>query len=282
MAELPHSLIICADDYGISPAVSLGIRQLAAAGRLSATGAMTCMPAWPGEAPALIPLAERIAVGLHFTLTDQGPLGSVPGLAPSGRFPGIGQLLGQCLAGRLPGDQVAAELDRQIDAFEAHFGRLPDFIDGHQHVHLLPGVWQVVLAAFGRRLDPRHCWLRDCTDRPAAVWRRGSGLKAGFIALLGRRLAKAARRRGIRTNRGFSGFYDGSRTSLGEALPRMLAGAGDGHLLMVHPGHVDAELLACDSLTTPRQAEWAYLMGPDLPTLLAARGLAIAGRHFPD
>ena len=282
MSETPPScrrLLICADDYAISPAVSAGIRELALAGRLSATGVMTCMRHWPTEAPALRPLAERVAVGLHFTLTDQAPLGPMPVLAPAGRLPAIARLVTLGLFRALPGAEIAAELDRQLDAFEAHFGAPPDFIDGHQHVHLFPGIWPLVLAVFGRRLDPRRCWLRDCSD--AGLWRRPDAVKAAIIDRFGRALSCAAKARGIRCNRGFSGFYDIRRQSLGAALPAMLAGAGDGHLLMVHPGHVDEALRACDSLTEPRQAEWAFLAGPELPACLERLGLAIAGREGP-
>lgn len=77
-------------------------------------------------------------------------------------------------------------------------------------------------------------------------------------------------------NRGFSGFYDGHRQSLGAALDHLLIEARDGHLLMVHPGHVDEALRACDSLTDPRQAEWETLMADGLPRRLAAQGFAIA------
>jgi predicted glycoside hydrolase/deacetylase ChbG (UPF0249 family) len=275
---IPRHLVICADDYGISPAVSLGIRQLIEAGRLSATGAMTCMPSWAVEAPALLPLAGRVDVGLHFTLTDQQPLGAVPGLAPQGRFLPIGGVLRRSLSRQISVAEVAAEFDRQLDAFEAAFGRSPDFIDGHQHVHLLPGVREGVLAAFGRRLDPARCWLRDCTDAPAKLLARGAAAKAGFIAALGLRLRWAARRRGIALNRGFSGFYDPARQTLVERFASLLRGAGDGHLLMVHPGHVDAALTAVDSLTSPRQAEWDFLGGAALPKQLADHGFVIAGR----
>ena len=273
-----RSVTICADDYGISPAVSLGIRELAAAGRLSATGAMTCMPSWPSEAPALKPLAQRVAVGLHFTLTDQIPLGPLPRLAPEGRLPSIGALLKRSLTGRIPTDEVAAELSRQLDAFEAHFGQAPDFIDGHQHAQVLPGVRQAVLAQFGRRLDPATCWLRDCGDAPMALIRRGSAFKSGVIALLSLGLRQAATAHGVRLNRGFSGFYDPSRQSLAQAFPKMLADAQDGHLVMVHPGHVDAALEAVDSLTAPRQVEWDFLGGDALPRLLREQGVVIAGR----
>ncbi|HIJ63596.1 MAG TPA: ChbG/HpnK family deacetylase, partial [Rhodospirillaceae bacterium] len=160
MSETPPSsrrLLICADDYAISPAVSAGIRELAQAGRLSATGVMSCMRHWPEEASSLRPLAERIAVGLHFTLTDQLPLGPMPVLAPAGRLPAIASVVTRGLFGALPAAEIAGELERQLDAFERHFGGPPDFIDGHQHVHLFPGVWPLVLGLFGRRLDPARC-----------------------------------------------------------------------------------------------------------------------------
>ena len=268
-------LLICADDYGISPAVSAGIRELAAAGRLSATGAMTCMPSWPAEAPALRLLGEEIAVGLHVTFTDQQPLGPMPRLAPQGRFPDVATLLKLSFTSRLPMAEVTAELERQLDNFEMHFGRLPDFIDGHQHVHLLPGLRPAILSLFDRRLDRRRVWLRDCSDRPASLLTRGGVGKAAFIGILGLPLARAARARRITTNRGFSGFYDSGREPLARALSRLLRGAGDGHLLMVHPGHVDDMLIACDSLTLPRQTEWEALMDADLPAQLVAMGYVI-------
>jgi predicted glycoside hydrolase/deacetylase ChbG (UPF0249 family) len=269
-----RQLILCADDYGISTGVSLAIRQLAEAGRLSATGVMSLMPAWEREAPALRPLAGQVAIGLHFTLTDQTPLGPMPRLAPGGRFPAIGTLVKWALRGRLAADEVTAELDRQLDRFEALMGRPPDFVDGHQHVHLLPGVRGPLLAAFGRRLDPARVWLRDCAD--GAWWRRRSAAKAGVVALLASGFAGQARRRGIRLNRGFSGFYDPARYTLAEALPDMLIGAEDGHLMMIHPGHVDAELRAVDSLTDSRETEWVFVNGPLFPQILAAEGYAVA------
>jgi predicted glycoside hydrolase/deacetylase ChbG (UPF0249 family) len=277
--DQPHSqlkrLVICADDYAISPAVSTGIRELAAAGRLSATGVMSCMPAWPDEAPALRSMGEIISVGLHVTFSDQQPLGPMPRLAPHGRFPSIGALFKLCFTARLPIDEVVAELARQLDAFEQQFGRPPDFIDGHQHVHLLPGIRQAVLALFDRRLDAKRVWLRDCTDRPLSILKRGSTVKAAVIATIGRPLAQAARAKAIAMNQGFSGFYDGRSQSLGDALPRFLIGAEDGHLLMLHPGHVDMALLACDSLTASRQIEWETLMAADFPDRLATLGFVI-------
>lgn len=273
------SLILIADDYAISPAVSHGIRVLAEQGRLTGTGVMSLMPDWPTEAPALRALQGRIAVGLHFTLTDQAPLGPLPRLAPGGRLPTIGRLMIGALRHQINLQEIADEFERQLDRFEAFFGAPPQFIDGHQHVHLLPGIWPIVQGAFGRRLDARLCWLRDGHD--PHFWHRRFRLKAGVISTLGRAASKAARTRSLITNRGFSGFYDYGGGSLADYLPTLLASAGDGHLLMVHPGHIDEALKRVDSLVQPRQREFDDIADPAFPSRLAALGFRIAAPGFP-
>ena len=246
-------------------------------GHLSATGAMTGMPHWPEAAAALKPFAGRVAIGLHLTLTDQRSLGPMPELAPSGRLPKVGWLTRLAFARRLPRDEIAAEMKRQLDAFETQLGRMPDFIDGHQHVHQLPGIRDLVTEACAGA----SMWVRDCTDSAVAVAWRGS-LEGAMIAMFGSGLHRLARRKGIGANHGFTGVYPFGRVKLDEALPRLLAGAREGSMLMVHPGHPDAELAAVDSWVEPREGEWAYLMSDQFTRDLAARGFRVAtGAPFP-
>jgi predicted glycoside hydrolase/deacetylase ChbG (UPF0249 family) len=233
------------------------------------------MPHWPDEAPALRELSGKITVGLHFTLTDQVPLGSSPRLAPTGKFPAVNQLLLAGVTGNIPRQEVADQLERQLDSFEKFYGAPPDFIDGHQHVHIFPGVWPVVLDVFGRRVDPARCWLRDCCD--FRLRRRGQAFKAGVISILSRAASHAARERKVRSNRGFSGFYDYGAGDLANFFLTMLKDANDGHCMMVHPGHADDALRAVDSLTDPRERELAFLLGEDFPRQLDQAGFVLAG-----
>jgi predicted glycoside hydrolase/deacetylase ChbG (UPF0249 family) len=272
-------LILIADDYGISPGVSAGIRDLAERSRLTGTGVMATMPDWPAEAPALRALHGQIAVGLHFTLTDQVPLGRSPRLAPNGKFLPVGKLLLAGIGGAIPRQEVADQLERQLDKFETHFGAAPDFIDGHQHAHMFPGIWPTVLEVFGRRVDPAKCWIRDCCDFRLAG--RGQAFKAGVISVLSRAASKTARDRNLCRNRGFSGFYDYGAGDLAAFFRPMLTDAHDGHAMMVHPGHVDAKLCAVDSLTGPRERELAFLLGEEFPAQLAATGFELARPGFP-
>lgn len=272
--HLPLPFVLCADDYGLAPGVGAAIRDLIERGRLSATSCMTAGPYWPEEARRLAPLADRADIGLHLTLTDQRPAGPMPQLAPDGRLPSIGRLIGLAWRGRLDPAEIAAEVDRQLDSFGAALGRPPDFIDGHQHAHLLPTVRDAVLAALAARCP--GAYLRLCGDGPAAILRRGvAAPKAGLLTVLGHGLARRAAARGVATNRSFRGVYDlTDRVPFGDLMARFLDRPQAGMLVMVHPGHVDAALCAVDGVTDQREREYAWLAGDGFADLLARRGLA--------
>ena len=143
----PTPFILCADDYGFSPGISSAIRDLIDRGRLSATSCMTMSPFWPDHASWLKPYADQVDVGLHLTLTDQRPLGPMPRTAPGDRFPPLRMLMRKALTRQLDQGEIDSELNRQLDAFERAFGRVPSHIDGHQHIHQLPVVRQAVIKA---------------------------------------------------------------------------------------------------------------------------------------
>lgn len=263
------AIIICADDYGLSPGVGASIRELILGGRLSATSCMTLFPEWPEEARLLRPFAERADVGLHLTLTDHAPLGPMPRLAPRGRLPGLGELMKRALTGRLDADEIAMELERQYEAFVAAWGRPPDHIDGHQHVHLLPGARGAV-TALARRLGP-NVWVRSCREPTARIWSRGvAPLKTMVISFLGLGMDE------VPGNRGFRGVCDFTdRIPREELLRRFLTPATNGALLMVHPGHVDDILRGRDQVVESREAEHILLASEILPRSLETAGARI-------
>jgi chitin disaccharide deacetylase len=264
-------LILCADDYALAPGVSRTIRELIAAGRLSATGCMTVRHFWPEEAQRLRPLADQADIGLHLTLTDFPPLGPMPGLAPEGKLPALGRLLALALLGRLPAAEISAELERQLDAFERHFGRPPAFLDGHKHIQQFPGVREAVITLWQRRLGSARPWLR-IADKPSR------NPKGWPIAFLGRGLRRGAVRAGIPVNDRFSGIYDlTDRVPYAGLFERFLADTSDGQrpLIMCHPGEIDAELIAVDPVTVAREAERRFFAGAEFLPMLARHGLTL-------
>jgi predicted glycoside hydrolase/deacetylase ChbG (UPF0249 family) len=267
-------LVLCADDYALTPGVSRSIRELIAARRISATSVMTVSPVWPAEAAALRAISGDADIGLHVTLTDQVPLGVLTAFAPKGRFPSRAETYGAALLRRLPMDEVRAEIERQYAAFVEHYGVPPAHIDGHHHVQQLPGVRDIVLD-LARRAGPL-CYVRTCHDAPSRILQRGvASAKALTIAALGRGMRRHAVSAGIATNTGgFSGAFDFQRESrgMGELFERFLQFGGDNHLVMCHPGFADATLAEKDPMIASRDQEHAFLMSDAWPALVARLG----------
>lgn len=272
-----RNVILCADDYGLSDAVSRGIAELAERGRLSATGAMTNMPGWRRRAGDLAPLKGRIGIGLHLNLTTGAPLGPMARLAPSGRLPALRELLAGSARGRLDAAEIAAEIARQLDAFEDAHGAPPSFVDGHQHVHVLTGVRGALFQVLRDRGYAGRVWLRDPSDRTMSILRRPVGQgKALIVGGFARGFSRDAQARGFATNRGFSGFapFDLS-VPAGRIFAVALSSLGPAPLVMCHPGYVDEELRGLDPAVDSRVAELDYLKSDAFGALLEERRIRL-------
>ena len=84
MAKL--EFILCADDYGMTEAVSRGLLEVAAAGRISAASAMASLPDWKRAARDWSASRPPVDLGLHVTLTVGAPLGAMPRPATIRRY----------------------------------------------------------------------------------------------------------------------------------------------------------------------------------------------------
>jgi predicted glycoside hydrolase/deacetylase ChbG (UPF0249 family) len=255
-------ILLCADDYALTEGVSRAVGELAAARRLSATSALVTTPHWPAMAQRLVVHRGRIAVGLHLNLTLGAPLGPMPWLAGGGAFPKRNAVVARALLGVIHPREIKAEIERQLDAFERHLGFPPDHIDGHEHMHVLPGIRQRLLEVVARRYPGPKPLLRDPSDsREAIAARGGPRSKALAVAALALGFGAGARRRGIPTNRGFSGFsrFDAS-VPFAEELAGALRAPGPRHIVMCHPGHPDAALAAVDPVVDRRGMEYEALM----------------------
>ncbi|KAA2234685.1 ChbG/HpnK family deacetylase [Salinarimonas soli] len=274
-AAFGHRVVLCADDFGLTEGVSLGIVDLLDMGRLSATSAMTTHRWWPRLGPILREAGPEIGVGLHLNFTSGAPLGPLPCLAPDGRLPSLGRLIGLSLRGGLDEAEVGPEIERQLDAFMAVLDRPPDFVDGHQHVHVLPGIRRELLRALSRRGLQGRLWLRDPSDdlRPI-VRRRGAMAKAATLKAFALGFRRAARAAGFETNEGFSGFsaFDPAR-SFEREMHRFVVRLGRKPVVMCHPGYVDDELRAIDPVVETRSQELMYLSSRRFEELLEALGL---------
>lgn len=263
-------LILCADDFAFSREVSETIAELAAAGKLNATSCMTLMPGWMRDAELLRALPPGVEVGLHLTLTGERPLTAMPRFAPDGMMPEIDPLARLAARRELPLEEIAGEVAAQFDAFVAAMGRAPDFVDGHQHSHALPGIRDIVLFETANRAP--DAWVRDCVDRLGAMLARPFAGKAIGSAYHSRGLRRAAARYRLRCNDSFAGHYDFA-SDYRALFPRFLRRAAGMHLVMCHPG---AGVRPGDAIAQARPREANALRKWSIADMAAAEGLAFS------
>ena len=268
-------LIVNADDFGISEAVNRGIVEAHDRGIVTSTSVMATAPKFE-HALELARLRPSLAVGVHLVLTEQRPLSGAAATASlvrsDGTFePHLKQLLAKRLRGLVSMQEVRRELDAQIRRVRSA-GIAINHLDGHQHVHVLPGVAQVVAE------------LAEAHGIPAVRY-PAERLRGYMLRNMthGRRVAEqmalnlfcaASPLNRLRRSDEFVGFYFGGR--LDEAnLETVLTGLPKRGTveLMCHPGHEDMQ---------PR-ADWQYawaaerdaLTSPRIRALVMARGMQL-------
>lgn len=253
-------IVLVADDYGLSPGVDMAIRTLIASGKLSGTGCMTLFPEWAGAAAVLKAMPEfgRAAIGLHLTLTDFEPLSGAGPLGP-GRMPPLGKLIRASYTGGVDQAALERELDAQLDAFVDAMGRMPDYLDGHQHVHFLPPVRRWLVKRRTRLVSSGTPWLRGA---PQVALAEGWSLRAKvrIVALLARGFDRDMDAAGFAVKGPLAGFYDWNAPQTFAPALAVLAGkVRDGAVVMCHPGVPDDILKSRDVLVAARFTEFQEL-----------------------
>lgn len=250
-------VVVCADDYALNAPTSQGIVALSVLGRLSATSVMSLSPRWAEDASALSEVRERLDVGVHLDWTSSFAI-------DAGHGSGLGVVMARAMLRLYSQQQVADEIERQLDAFEAHWHAAPDHIDGHQHIQQFPVFRDALAEVLTRRygLHASRPWVR--VSRVAQP-----GFKAQVISAMGAdALSDWATVKWWPQVGPLLGAY-GFDGDLGDYAHRMQSWLADlpaeaspetPALIMCHPA-VSAQ--ADDAIGPARKREFAYLASDD-------------------
>ncbi len=261
---------ICADDVGLVAGVAETVVGLAADARLSGASCVTNAPGWRAAAAVLATAKAPLQLGLHFNLSEGVPLSGVL-RAHWPTLPGLTRLLALAPVRRLPLAAIEAEFTAQVDAFASALGTRPAFIDGHQHVHALPGVREVVLDAIATWPGQPAVRSTGRLRGPGAAFKRLVIEASGGRALEGALVA-----RGIAHNRVLLGAYDFA-ADYRRLMQAWLAGApAEGGLLFCHPCAAAGAPDAADPIAAARRREAAYLGSDAFVADLAAADVKVA------
>lgn len=191
---MTRSLVVTADDFGLSREVNEAVEIAHRDGILSAASLMVAEP-WAAEAVARARRLPGLAVGLHLTLVEGRavlPRADIPDLiGPDGRLRTDLARYGASIFVRPSVKrQVAAEIRAQFEAFRAT-GLALDHVNAHKHYHLHPTIASLVIAI------GRDCGMRALRVpvEPAEVLARVEPVRRGLEARIAAPYAKLLRRR---------------------------------------------------------------------------------------
>ena len=268
-------LIVTADDAGLHPGMTLGALRAHEAGIVTAVSLAASGRAFDD---AVEKLKDRpgLDVGVHLILVGERPL-SPPQEVRSllGRdgalLPGFRAFYLRYIAGRIVQSEVEAELRRQVEKVLAA-GLPVVHLNSHQHLHVLPEVFEIVLKLADEHRIP---WVRIPYEPDVA--RRWSLRTAQLAALnrYGRRARRKAQGRVSAPDRTI-GVVDAGRLTV-ERLREALQDAEGVTELVCHPGIGEAALAAEYDWGYAWERETEALCDPRVPEALREAGVEAVG-----
>jgi hopanoid biosynthesis associated protein HpnK len=173
-------IIINADDFGASAEVNRAVQRARESGLLTSASLMVTGDGF-AEAVDIARRDSGLAVGLHLTLTQFRsvlPACEISALVnSSSEFPSnpLSAALKYYFSGYAR-EQIRAEIEAQFRVF-AETGLALSHVDGHQHMHLLPILFPIVLelaekyGASGIRIPYDPFWINLMADRSRLAYK---------------------------------------------------------------------------------------------------------------
>jgi len=287
------NLIVNADDLGWTDGVNRGIREAFHHGIVTSTSLLANGAAFAGGVEAARS-APGLGVGVHLNLSDGPPVADretvTSLLNDDGKFAGGPESLLLRRARRgLRLAEVESEWDAQIQKVR-DAGLAPTHLDGHKHVHMLPGLFEIALKLAKRhdigaiRVSLEASSLRAALSsgkkHHAAVVLK-QGVQARGLKLLARDAREQAGRAGISTADYFCGIAQTGELTR-EGVTQFVKSLPDGTTeLICHPGYADAALQKTRTrLQDSRQTELQILTDTGIRNLVASLGIRLIDYGF--
>lgn len=252
--EEKRFLVVTADDFGIGPATTQGILDLARLGVVTSTTLLVNSPHAEAAVRAWRRAGAALELGWHPCVTLDRPI--LPArqvsslVGGNGGFRPLGGFLARLALGRINSAELEAELQAQYNRFRDLVGRPLAMVNAHHHVQVFPPVGDV-LARVLHQARPLP-YLR----RVREPWRLvaqvpGARRKRLLLSFLGRGEARRRRAQGFPGNDWLAGVTNPPYVADPDFFSRWLTYTpGKVVELCCHPGHLDETLVGRDCTTT--------------------------------
>ena len=282
------NLIVNADDLGWTTGVNRGIAEAHRNGIVTSASLLANGSAF-ADGVSVAKSLPALGVGVHLNLSDGIPVAggkAVPSLVDvRGELHcGPEQLLLKIARRKLKSADVEREWDAQIERACAA-GISPTHLDGHKHVHMLPGLFPIALKLakkhgiaairISNEASPLRSALSAKDQRNAGLVLK-QGVQARGLKLLARDARKLADKAGIEAADYFCGIAQ-TGVLTHDGVVNLLENLPEGTTeLMCHPGYVDEELAkTATRLQESRATELAILTDTAVRKCVASHGIRL-------
>lgn len=241
-------ITLCADDFAYNSSVSEGILILLEKKRLSAVSCMSLSELWPEYAMDLKKYSDHIDIGLHFDLTHFAKIQK--------KKYSVKKLLLLSFLQNLSQNEIEKILHQQIELFIKYFNKKPDFIDGHEHIHVFSAIRKAFLKVYETYFPEHQSYIR------VPLAKKNLSLKSKIIAYAGAKQLKASLETShIPHNLSFSGVYNLKPQNYRLLFKKFLNEIEHQGLIMCHPGLASTD--QNDPISAARFKEFQYFSGED-------------------
>ena len=287
---MTRRLLVTADDFGVGPATSRGILDLAELGVVTSTVLLVTSPFAADGVRQWRTAGARLELGWHPCLTLDAPIRpptEVPSLVDlAGRFLPLGRFLKRLITGRIRRREVVAEFRAQLQRFRDLTGVDPPNVNAHHHLHVFPVIGRALRQVLGEAgLTP---FVRRVAESPRTLRSvPGARPKRLLLNSLGHATSRHQRRGGFPGADALLGVTDPEFVHADDFFARWLAESSGNFLeLTCHPGHLDETIHGRDGTLADgqlhrRAREWELLARPDFREVARRAGFALTPASEP-
>lgn len=240
-------VIITADDLGINSHINRGIIESFQRGILTSTALLMNAPE-TREGIAMAKQHPDLEVGIHLSIVEGIALrDAVSTITDSIKYfdnkicliKNWKDFLKKYFLQQINFSELEEELELQIRLFLSHFTHIP-FLNGTQHMHIMPGVWSIVLK-LAKKYSVRSIRIPGFS-RPSVLW---INKRLPFIIpfqVLGELARKDCRRNGIKYPLAVEGMQYSGKIDAKKLLLILQKLQAETTEIVMHPGYESTEL----------------------------------------
>src|SRR3989344_4216602 len=258
-----HCIFIVADDLGLAPAVNDGIIFLLKEGKVDGASLMANSEAFDDAVRQCLEV-ELLNIGIHLVLVEEKSLldkGQVPTLLNHKELlhKNHRMFFVRYILGFIKKNEIEKECEAQIHKI-LRAGIKPQFINSHQHLHLLPGIIDITISLAKKYSIPYIRIVKEPLRSKGGLFRKAQLIFLNFLSWMAK---KKISKSGLRDNDFFVGFMNAGNLGINDlVLAKKLQNKYSDKIIELgcHPGFEDAELV-------DKYGHWQYNWQKELEIL---------------